>query len=285
MLLQPLPSENRLSKGKLFKVGLPLVGAGTFRFPHGVYAPTSLNEDMLQQLAVLTWRKVYLAYDVVNAEDTESGFRLASPGILADSECSSLGQLCSPFLFDLRRYLPQDRTQRNLTAGDSSQWHPTHLFTLDSHSSKLPDVAWTGDPPALLAFRKRDRFARAIWMLLRLGVCTRCLSGASPQQVIHWAHVDFYSRSMNDKAGRPLDIKFDSKEVEHDCSNDHISHWSGLSRTFSPELAFQVTLSFTPFHLYKQKTLVLRQLDASYNVSGASADDCKIVYSPSPPSS
>lgn len=159
LLLQPLSN-------KLYRLGgVPFVGVGTFQYPHVVYAPAIVNDALLQNLAQLEWRKVYLAHEGAVAgmktEDT-SVSQLVSPV----SEPSST--LTLPFHFDPRHLILQ---------------HP-HMLVFDGNFSRLPDIAWTGDPPMALALLMKWTTGRNCipemmisapaesWMFIHLGLCT-----------------------------------------------------------------------------------------------------------------
>ncbi len=248
LLLQPLPSnenEDRVHRAgvledTLHRIGMvPLVGAGQYRFPHVVYAPTTLNDMMWQSSAVAQWRKLYLAYDIAPtmAKDTS-----VYHSVVPVPERPSFAQLYSPFHFD-PRHLAQ---------------HP--MLAMGSRGSSLPkpDVMWTGDPPITLPIEvscsvsgSKEKVAGSLYV--RLGVCTRSSPVASTQQVTHWARLVAYS--SGERFRKELRAK-------HDCSNDHISSWPRRSRTFgytsSNHRRFQVTLLFTPFERDQERTLVLR---------------------------
>ncbi|KAI0752074.1 heterokaryon incompatibility protein-domain-containing protein [Fomes fomentarius] len=251
LLLQPLRSDNILLEDKLHMVGVPLVGAGKFQLPHVVYAPTPLQDSLImQEPEVVKWKKVYLAYDVVAPTTNDEDTSIFNPVV----ERPPLDQLYLPFHVDPRHLarLAQDRG----------------VPKFDRIWSNLPDAhaARTGDPTNLVF-----EMTPWGWMRIHLGVCTQTRLCANPQQVVHWAFVDWH---LEDE-----DEGYIFEQInEHDCSNDHISNWPDFSRKFglrdvgSNDL--QVTLSFTPFQWYPERTLVLR-LDFKH--VDALPNDCKIV--------
>ncbi|KAI0753645.1 heterokaryon incompatibility protein-domain-containing protein [Fomes fomentarius] len=260
LLLQPLPSENILSNDKLYRVGgIPLqsmayrVGdvslrrrvVSTLVFPYLVYAPTEVNDKMLQKSASTTWRRVYLADEhIVTTMKTMDTSMFNSMLPVQDL----VHRLPSPIHIDLR--------------------HLTDFNTMNSEWNlprKPADVSWIGDPPLILELQ----LGYTSTLLLSLGVCTRSgLRVGTPQQVAHWAymvHPDFSS------------VK-ESSEARHDCSTDYISNWPHRSRQYAYQnpdgRRFQATLSFTPFELDPERTLVLH---AHKEHVEAFADDCEIL--------
>ncbi|KAI0753618.1 heterokaryon incompatibility protein-domain-containing protein [Fomes fomentarius] len=237
--LQPLLS----GEDKVHRIGVPLVGAGQIHFPHVVYAPTSLNDAMLQKSATADWSKVYLAYDSV-APTTKAGDTSVFHSVFPVPERPSFAQFYSPFHFD-PRHLAQ---------------HP--MLALGSHSSGSLEhhVTWTGDPPLTLPVDVSSSDSgskrKVASLYIRLGICTRSSPVPGSQQVTHWARLAVPYRLGN----VPEELR-----VEHDCSDDHISSWPRRARTFgckdTASSRFQVTLSFTPFERDQKRTLVLR-LDA-----------------------
>ncbi|KAI0753630.1 heterokaryon incompatibility protein-domain-containing protein [Fomes fomentarius] len=147
LLLQPLPSENILSKDKLYRVGgIPLqsvvyrVGDGplTVRnailidFPRVICAPTEVNDSMLQKSASATWRRVYLADEHVIAtmKTTDTSVfesKIPVPELVHRPR--------SPFHLDPRHF-------------------PAFQFLNPDRDfpSNATHVPWAGDPPIILQF-------------------------------------------------------------------------------------------------------------------------------------
>ncbi len=244
LLLRPLSSENILSKDKLYAAGTPLRDLrilNTLRphFPRVVYAPTSMSDHMWRKSAVANWTKVYLAYENVattTKTDDVSAFQ-------SELEVGpSFHHFYSPFHFDLRHL-----------GGDSD----SHVRVAREFSIlPEPGITWTGHPPMVLAFVLSPRDPRLLTLrrCLYIHLGTRCKSVARPAQVVHWAHVEI-TRKYDEWELRHL-----PKEVQHDCSSDHISSWPDFSRQFGCSIGnanYQITLSFTKFEWDPQRSLVL----------------------------
>ncbi len=95
---------------------------------------------------------------------------------------------------------------------------------------------------------------------------------------MHWAYVMIYKGTSS--SNQQL---IDSLKAGHDCSTDHISSWSGHSRTFRYKgsmgsiatQGLQITLSFTPFTPDPERTLVMG-LRAEY--MNAVTNECEILH-------
>ncbi len=203
LLLRLLPSENILSKDKLYEVGLPVkivVSSGLWavtsvHFPHVVYAPTDVNDGMLQRTTSATWRKLYLADEHVITT-------------LKTTDTSVFDSMV-PFPEPVSSHAPF-----NLDLCDEGGEFGNLKKNVTPRRAHVP---WTGDPPLTLRLKSSP-------FQLRLGVCTRPdLPVASPKRVAHWAYIVH--------AG-PFNVTDNSLEAGHDCSKDHISTWPGFSRQY-----------------------------------------------------
>lgn len=253
LLLRTLPSENILPQDRLYRVGgVPLRRVHRFCCTHVVYAPATLNDLMLCKSALMKWRKVYLAYEDVapHMHSTEDASMLES--VLTAPELPSFHRLFySPFHLELGL-------------------HGRVMLRHESQGLLQSFVTgtWTGDPPVVLTMKLHYV---SIFTQICLGVCTRLQPVAhhGAGQVVHWAQVTITWHSGAQRG----------KELEHDCSSDHIARWPDLSRKFgyriTTENNVQVTLSFVRFERDPERTLMLH-LDAQ--PVDALDNDCHILY-------
>ncbi len=252
LLLRLLPTENTFSKDKLYEVGgispiKSVVNRGrlvvkSIHFPHVVYAPTDVNDSMLQRTASATWRKVYLADEhvITTLKTTDT---LVFDSMVPLPEPVSIYGPSSPFHLDPRK-------------------STVHFLNFKCNVIPQPtDVPWTGDPPITLQFLTDFPVHGPYW--LSLGVCTRPdLPVASPHRLVHWAYID---------------VAYNDLEARHDCSKDHISNWPDHSRKYGYTEHYeqlQFYLSFTPFERDPERTLVLH---LHTQIVDAFDNDCYIM--------
>ncbi|KAI0773745.1 heterokaryon incompatibility protein-domain-containing protein [Fomes fomentarius] len=283
LLLHPLPRG--YGPKDTYGVGLPgplVMFPGQPLYPRIVSIPFDFHDSTIGPQAIrLEWRKITLAYyatrpDVIGIRtipivQPDSGTSSPSPGRNPDLELSS--KFYSPFHYYARVEECEGEAHDScfhFMESESSELRvlPSTTHTIrfpslpSSWASELPSLPWTGDTPAWLLFSTRaDLGPYQQAFIVTLGVCTTCTLSSSEENTVggaeqrrHWACVQLPWSSVDKGSADP-----------HSCLTDHILEWPNRTRKFGITIRrtgalrlHEITLSFIPYMLDPDRTLVMR---------------------------